>query len=526
MAKQNYSKKNFKKSNSKSYGRKPNASKGKTKPKFEEEEQVNSKNGNINDASYYYGDATVLDQVMNFSFNEFGGVVTDLFIDANGPGHIYNSMVATYWLNPSVPEVDPSFPNNNGSNIAGLRNFLTLSGSNAKTTLYAPQDVTVLMLALAEVIKVATFIARAFGIAYLFNYRNRTYPETLLRAMGIDPTNFADTLASQRIRFNQLLAVASRIPFPADIPLFRKASELYASLYLDDASSALAQTYMFCPYSTWKFNETYDANGAGLDTLQIVDPANLKSIGQVLNDFESMINALITSSSLNTIYSDVMRLAQAGKLGTMITFNSIPEDFVVVPTYNTEVRNWIHNAVIIGAPLATAQQHFSNNNTNLNDVSCDASANTIKYSPQFEVPNKLGSAFLVDFDHDGVTVSERVESTRLSARWFSLKDTNNKYYTTSTAFLDEYIVEATYYTGCTTAVDLTLTSSVITPSTLSSMSWISDVISKFDWAPLLYYLTTNDDVRVMGDLDYYTQLDQGLLSQIYDYEILHLLQIG
>lgn len=508
--------------------RKSNKVKGKdiTRP----EDRVEHAEGDINDPSYYYGDANVLEQVMNFSFNQFGGVPYD--IKGSGTGTVYsahNYMIATYWLNPSVPNSSPisTQVNMSGASIAALRNYLLLSGSNAKTTSYAPQDVIVLMLAVAELIKVATFCARAFGVAYLFNYRNRSYPESLLHAMGIDVADFNDNLAKYRVRFNKLLAIASKIPFPADVPLFKKASELYANLYLDDPSSALAQTYMFCPNTVWLFDEAYDANGAGLRTTTLVDANTPVAFSSVLYTFETMVAALVNSTSLNSIYSDIMRLAQNGKIGPMITFNSIPEDFIVVPVFNQEIKSWVHNAMIMGNPLATSAQYnpYSEIFTNLNDVCCDANTNSVLYRPQFKLKGEFGYEGLLDFDHDNVSIADKVEATRLSMRWSLTKDTNNNWYTDLLAMADEYVVKATMYTGENLTQIYTLDTSFVNPSTISQTFALTEILSKFDWAPFVYY-ETSGTMRVIGDLDYYTTIGYDTLRKVYDYEIIHLLQIG
>lgn len=488
--------------------------------------------GDINNPAYYYEDPNVLSQVMNFSFNEFGGVPFSL--ESDGVSFpVHNIMISTIALNPSIPESTSAVPTRmDGTTTAAIRNFLALSGSNAKTTTYAPQDVEILTLAIAELIKCTTYCARAFGVAYLFNYRNRSYPEMLLEAMGVNADDFSKHLADYRVRFNKLLTIASKIPFPADIPLFRKSADLYAYIYLDDPNSALAQTYMFVPYSTWLFNEAYDSNGAGLETFSFVQPTS--TMGDILDRLEQMISALVNSTSLNSIYSDVMRLVQNGKISQMITFKSIPEDFVVVPIYNEEVRDWLHNAIIVGHPIATADQYYDSATmealTNLNDVSCDANTNRLLYHPQFALPNgSFGSEAVIDFTHDNVSLEDRVRATRLSQRFTWVKDSNNKYYTNELAFIDNYIVEIWYWTGENDIMwyylnqsydDLSRTG--LTPQTVSV---VSHTLSKFDWAPL-YYFRNGGQFNIIGDLDYYTTLDFKTLKKIYDYEVIHLLQIG
>lgn len=509
-------------------------SKGQKKQSSRVDEKQTDTSADINNPAYYYEDANVLEQVMNFSFNEFGGVPTDIQESSQGTKMTFsNKMISSYYLNPSIPQTgDGNVYKMDGATTASIRNFLLLSGSNAKTTNYAPQDVTILILALAELIKIATWIARALGVAYLFNYRNRTYPESLLRAMGIDPTDFANNLANYRVRFNKLLSVASKIPFPATIPLFAKATDLYGKMYLDDDNSALAQTYLFNPYSIWLFDEAYDANGAGLKTTPFSVPGVAAPFSIYLNIFESMIAALTTSTSLNFIYSDVMRLVQNGKISNLIQFNSIPENFVVVPTYNEEVEVWLHNAIMCGEPLQTSDQYkpigYTPALTNANDVSCDAGSNKLLYHPQFKHALNIGYEALIDFDHDNVSIEDKVKATRLSMRFSHMLD-GSDVYTDIVALNDEYLV-------CTAIWDEDPTPGVYYSSfrdgntaTKEQVMIMDYAFSKFDWAPIYYWVYndgTKDNANAIGDLDYYTCVDLDTVKKIYDYEIIHLLQIG
>lgn len=533
MGRPNYGKssKGGKYSNNKSRGRDKyrNTSKGKiTRP--DERSEVAAE-GDINNPAYYYENATVLDQVMNFSFNEFGGMPIEFDFDGSGSNVAYaNKLIASYQLNPSIPEsASTNSLDMTGVMTASLRNFLKLSGSNAKTTNYAPQDVALLILAIAEIIKVSVFLRRPFGIAYLFNYRNRTYPEMLLKAMGIDADDFFDHLADYRVRYNRLLAVASKIPFPADIPLFLKAAELYGSIYVDDNSSALAQTYLFNPNSTWIFNETYDSNGAGLETLAWTNPGSPTYMSMFLDKFETMLTALLTSTSLNYIYADIMRCVQKGYITNLISFQPIAESYFISPVYNEEVKTWIHNATILGAPLDTAQQASGTTYalTPKNDVSCMAGANKVFYHPQFKVAGPCGYSALIDFDHDNVTIEDKVRATRFSQRWTTILNSGD-YYTNELALADEYLVSAVFYPDPNNTKAIPSSFRFITSSNPNTiwMATEADYLSKFDWAPILYYKDDLGGLNIVGDLDYYTVIDFNLVKKIYDYEIIHLISIG
>lgn len=535
----NNSKPNYKaKSNNKGYrgGKSRSNSQSKNKDIDVKKDINTSKDmpGDINNPTYYYEDPTVLDQVMNFSFNQFGAVPIDLELTQGTPYYYNNPMVASYYLNPSIPQTsDGNSYAMDGITTTSLRNFLMLSGSNAKTTNYAPQDVTLLELAIAEVIKMQTWFARAFGVAYLFNYRNRSYPETLLEAMCIDAQDFQNNLAAYRVRFNKLLAVASKIPFPSEIAAFKKAYELYMYMYQDDQDSALAQTYMLNPHTTWLFNEAYDTNGAGLETTIWCVPGVIRTLNSYLTTFESMISALLNSTSLNFIYSDIMRLIQKSVISKVITFTPIPEGFTIPPIYNEEVQTWLHNAVVMGEPLDAASQYVPVGHVGFtpnNDLSCDANNNKVWYNPQFQVyAGNVGFSRLLDFDHDTVTLEEKVRATRFSHRYTTLSNGSNTYYTDKLALTDNYITSIQFFDGVTHPTNAGLTETIVDVNNVAPQ-WaigIPNLLSKFDWAPLLYWYDSNGQgFQVNGDLDYYTDFDFNVAKRIYDYECIHFYQIG
>lgn len=513
-------------------------SKPKSEPKVTEEVAEEGKGPkDINNPAFYYSDPKTLDQLQNYSFNEFGGIPVEFDFGGNGNMTSWdNEMIATYWINPSLPETASGNQYHmDGATTASLRNFLKLSGSNAKTTNYAPQDVTILVLAIASLLLMISFIRRVFGVAYFFNYRNRTYPEKLLKMMGVDAADLNTNLADYRTRFNKLLAIAQQICFPSDIMLFNKCATMFDAIYLDDADSNLAQTYLLAPYSLWIFDEVYNSNGAGLRTVYPTGTANAPvPMSQILNLFESMISALLTSTSLNYIYSDVMRCVQKGYITNVIKFETIPENYAAPIGYNEEVKDWMHNATILGVPLATSDQYTTGllypTLTPDNDVSCAAGINKVLYHPQFKVNNNSGYTRLIDFDHDVIKIEERVRATRYAQRYTTVKTSGNEFYTNELALNDSYIVLMQITADGQTITDYYSNNPAV-PSAGSTVARRADNLSKFDWAPLMYYmeLDSNKEITradIFGDLDYYTQFDYKLAKKIYDYEIITLILIG
>lgn len=532
----------------KSSNKRNNAYKGnrnrQRKPNFKEESSSDSgydkKPGDVNNPGYYYESQTVLDQVMNFSFNEYGNVPIVLKTDSDVPLTSYNPMVIAYYLNPCVPQTDGTVNGAgnstlNGVTTAALRNYTFFCGSNNKTTLYPPQVVILVTEAVASMVSMGTWLSRALGIPYLYNYRNRAYPDMLYRAMGIDADDLRRNLAGYRIRFNTLLAIANRIPFPAELNVIAKAAEIYGSIYLDDDNSTLAQTYLFSPRSVWTYNEIYDTNGAGLETTYVWD-GTIHTFDHYLDIFENMLSALLNSTALNAVYSDIIRLVQTDKLSKTLVFNPIPENFTVIPVYNSEIATWIHNAVIAGQALKTSAQYDPQSTgkfTNENDMASSVNANTIHYHPQFQLLTDLNEDGLIDFDHDNVSIEDKVRATRFAFRCTSMVDSgNNKVYSDDFALMDYYMTEAIIYLSSDINVPGISIGGTKFPTTLYTKAAYATLVSgitKFDWAPILYATDAQIGVSTLdsvGDLDYYTQLTYDTLVRIYDYEVIHYLQVG
>lgn len=208
-----------------------------------------------NNASMYFSNPILADQVSSFSFNQFMGSK-----DSLGPVGTFSApTIATYWMNPcpgySIGDV------HTGINVDGLKLYTILSANNAKTTQYAPQDVTTLILAMGEIISLSEVIKRAMGVAYTYNVRNRTLPLQVVTAMGIDPA-FITTgeLARLRIRLNTALNQANAIPFFGNIPYLEKCKRLYQVYYMD-SESPMSQLIIPMPMTTWRLNEGVSSTG-------------------------------------------------------------------------------------------------------------------------------------------------------------------------------------------------------------------------------------------------------------------------
>ena len=495
----------------------------KQNPKLDE--RMESSRGDINDVSYYFSDPNLISQFTSLSFSNFTG--DDILLSATTHATEFVSKpagIATLHVSPAAGFSKGTAATHNGINLAALQLYTRLSANNAKTTGYAPQDLSMLMLAVGQLCAMSSYISRFFGTVGLYSQRNRDYPLGILRAMGIYAQDFVKDMANYRMRFNTLTTLLNQVAIPLNIPYFRKCSNMFSSIYLDQMGSAMAQTYLFVPATTWVFDEDSDPNGSMLKTVDVYHTNTArKRMSELLDIYENMINALLNSSTLNVIYSDILRVSEKEGLPLM-HFATIPVDYAILPVYNGEIRNWINNATIMGHPTQAASGEF----TNRNDVVSDPASNAIKYAPQFvfgKGQQGLLTWPLVNFDHENPTPDEIVEATRLVVTSpLSAFDNNNVKADSPT--LCDYYVE-------TISMDTNIRSDeqahdairyynmeIYNDGTGMGLTAIKNIgmSSQFDWAPYLYVInnTTHTLITLVGDLQYYTTLDYKYLKALQD----------
>lgn len=474
--------------------------------------------GRINDPMYYFLDEQLKNQITNISFNQFNGTPNSLGT-MNLKGNYVDVLDKAPYamrieLSPSAGYTGAGYSSvGNAVNLAALKLYTELSANNAKTTNYAPQDLTTLILAIGSVISLSSHVTRAFGMLNVFNQRNRAYPRQMLEIAGIDYDDMIENAANYRIRFNTLMTAANKIPIPANIPYFKKCSDLYHGTYWDMEGSNLAQTYIFVPGTEWLFNEAYSEAGTGLETVSVLKDQGTRTMDIYLTLLDEMIGALLNSTTLNSIYADVIRVASKSSM-ELFSFTGVADDYVVLPSYEPEIRRWINNATICGYPLVDAVD----NHTAFNDVQPSVEYNRILYQPAFKF-NAAGmdSNFYVNFEEENPSSDVIIESTRLVARFkLDYESATNTYVSREAALPDHYVnLIRIYGEEVNILMDRTVGYTVNQTSALSS----------FDWHPAVYNISDTGVAYTLLDLQYYTTLDFDYVKQLQDSTYLGLLTI-
>lgn len=395
----------------------------------------------INNPNWYFTDSSLASMATAISFNDYLG--SSLKVNSTDSIDIPTFLKIT--LNPSVGLIPAGSPIEAGINMQGVKIFSTLSSYNAKTTNYAPQDVTALLLAFGNVLENISYIRRFFGIAFSYNQRNRFYPVQILEALGMNSDDFLSHIADYRLQFNTTINLLNQIPVPASIAYLDKCASLYDNVYLDQESS-MAQTFAYVPHSFWRVVENLSEQGTVLQT--VLNPGRVAKVtcDNLLTVLKDQINSILMSSTFNYIYSDVLNYSV--KTGAPVyTVSIIPEDYRVLPIYSAEALLQLKNLRLVGEPTsqASTEQLFTNNN----DVWPDVNKNCLRYNPLFAVAgNHATWDSLLDFPTPNPDTAQIIEASRLvcSPSYFNKSNDEKPVYTIAQLVTgDHYPVGLTVY---------------------------------------------------------------------------------
>lgn len=520
--------------NNKSNGRRSNSNhrKGsncnKSKDKVDGQKMDINKD-DINDSTFYYTDMTLRDQLTDYSINAMLGVPIRLgqyrATLADEPTAMKYAIpsIMSININPAL-ETDLLIGRMGGRSGAGiykaaLKNYNLLTASNARNFNYDTTDTVMLIVATTQLYALVGHIRRIFGCMFKYSYRNRDLPENLISGLDINYNDLRQHTANYRIRFNTIINGINKIPIPANIAYINKWAGMYMNIYVDEPNVPTAQRYMLKPYSIWKFNETKSDSGVGLDTVVI---AGTKTMGQLLDILEECVDAILTSSTFNYIFPDILRMADKSGLPTL-SLPMLLEGYEAPELYSDEFNLWIDNMEIAGVPIDTPTESGL---PGKNDVQAHTGNLTIQYAPRFTW-RSVDSNLLLNFYTPNPDAEMRIAATRLKkfTAWYLGQEGTNQVgivcgdaYVTGLKILTtnpnnnvhEWI---TYDNG-----DFAWTYDNIT--FIQAFKW--SLLTQFRFAPKILFHHTSDTDQIscayMGDIGYYTNIDSDTLQTMYDSE--------
>lgn len=515
-----------------------------------------------NEPTYYYTNKEVTDGALRIPYNLFAGTQYRIGNSNYSPVnvlvyHMYPTPTHSWESN----SAEIPLSRESGIDWAAQRLYTALSSVNGKTTNYTPPTLSIMMLAMGEVISMYSFIRRAFGYAYSYSRRNWGVPFCLFKAMGIDWADFRENIADYLTQFNTIVADMNKIPILSNVTYFQKCADMYNYVYQDD-ESPMAQLELMVPDYTW-FLEEDSSIRAGSILKTVATPCAdgvastfAHTMQGWLDILRTQVYKLMMSSTLNVVYSDVYNYVF--KKGMQIDhLPAVASDYHLDSIYNIEWKNTMHNARVLGKPVQqpdmtgkgittkiyTAADKFNSRvSTNWNDVWETSDVSGIVYNPlsYIEIPkirtNPTTMPYPDNIDYHALktiafdtstpdlTLDQKVEYTRYTTPYVIMgcqgpDEVSGSYirlYTYAVAPGDHSIASAQLLipSGYNTSDGATFTtagfSDIITPDIFASAARVLSV-DKSPLFPAFDYLYSNSEGHLTPNgwifLSYFSDLE-------------------
>lgn len=476
-----------------------------------------------NDPLYFFpaDEKPQMESILQMSFPRIYGRQYDY-----GPTKLFGMTAARVRISPAIGPCESSQLAQAPINIAGSNTYARLSALNSKETKYAPQDVTLLILAMGSILRMAGYIRRILATTMVVNSKNTDVPRTYFTAMGVNYDEFKDQIPNYIDKFNTLVASIDSIIFPADIEYLRKATNMYTKCY-KDSSTEYYGVYFPVPATEWKLNDTYNEEGGGLDTVEVVPINGTRNLSDYLDILTDLVNTMKTSATWAVIYSDLLNLYD--KKG----FNKIAIPFFernesIEPEVNAYFNIMLRHATMVGANKGGA---ISNN-----DVCSDIDASGVKMNYCFQIhARSLDLPRLLNFYETTVPTPDALfEATR----WMVVgKDSLPVQETGGTNWIlyrdcfpqDSYVESLAMYAH--NVAILTISDNIIDQTkTAAQLAAIVSNYSRMKDAPMIFGATYTDSgmnygiiqsVYPLCDIDAFSTCDEVYLRNIINFGAIH-----
>lgn len=458
-----------------------------------------------NDPKWYVPTDQNLRDVANFSFNNPLGLPNVETAYPTSSGAVYDPNrvpgVMSFWL---APTLGVSTNNSSAINVASQAIYAQIRRVNSGAKNYDSADLMSVILAVASAFSMASFCARAYGIANVYSSQNRYLPNALLASSGIIPSSLINNLADYRARLNNAILKLNSLTIPNNIPLVQRWVHIYDSYYIDSNTVApqifiANPQYFFTRPDDTKSTVTWSPN------LGFTTPENAMNH---IQDLENVVGQLLESEDVGTICGDILKAYE----GAIVQFPLIPETYTVLPSNSDEIRTQFENATNLFIDVnSTASIYIDPANLGYIQTSYD-----MKTGNSFS--GFMGSK-VINFHKEGITPEDVMVATRfvpgISRAEYRSSDEKCVYKFSSlgsevVANITIGVVDPSSNNGFKfIKVGNTVTNAVNPANAISQLL----LTSAFDWAPEIRLFSIASAQDGQADSDYLTYV-----GSLWDYD--------
>ena len=268
-----------------------------------------------------------------------------------------------------------------GINVAARSLYTFVRHVNSGSKNYEAADLTMYVFAMREIYAMFAEIKRAIGIAMCYVFENRNIPDTIIKALEIDPTDLRDNIATYRGRLNLIARRINSMAVPKYFKAFDRTVYLASNIF-SDSDSMRGQFYIFNLGGFRVWSSTSSQQGTSLITYSIPNGYNATigsteagTYGTIKAPFtagsyqplstkfiflEAMLNAVLQDEDAATMSGDILH---AFKDSELYQLAETPETYTVVPVFDTDILQQIENSVCVCGYLYEAGRNTFNTNT-------------------------------------------------------------------------------------------------------------------------------------------------------------------
>lgn len=308
-----------------------------------------------NDPSWYASTPGLM-QAANIAFSEVTGLGNQNGVAAPG--------VMAFNYAPSIGGKDTY-----AINVASNAKYSYVVHANSRNQSYDAPDLMMMILAGKEVFCAIADMIRAYGVMPLYDQRNSYLPDALLMGMGYDPSDLKANYSHMLWDINNLIAQASQIWVPDDMPLITREFWMNTHIYMD-SESVKGQYYLYNRNIYYKFSGKTSSQGSSLViAFQGKYAGALVSWNYMVQNVQTMIDALIQDQDRGIIFGDILKAYSESRIYKL---NPLAVDYVVTPKYDPEVLSQLSNIHVLNTfPISLTQaqgQIYENWSYNSNGI--------------------------------------------------------------------------------------------------------------------------------------------------------------
>lgn len=452
-------------------------------------------------------------------------------------------------------------------NVAARNFFTYVRKANSGQTNYETSDLMMYLLSMDSSYQTYALMVRAYGIATLYSQENRYLGKALLHALNLDADDIYNNLAQLRYHINLLAYKLNNMCVPSSVAYITRHSWMASGLYTDSPNPK-AQIYAFNPTGYYAFTEVTEGP-AYLQFKYFGVEGKKWKVEELVSASNEQLQAILSSQDFNIMSGDILKAFGENNLYTVPT---IPEDFVVLPSYNPEVLSQIENSVAVGygAEAPGAGQDNINNIVQLQNQFLES---YIAYRPAFRygivgivgddgknatihksARSLWGDKKIINMHKSDVTPADTMVATRLVVSAGATTDSNNRMMKIIPKCFGSEVINAIrlmqFIPSNSGEPHLATTFmhyiDVVAPiasadsnDNTAANRWLTQtsIFSQFDWSPQnfsMINMTKSDATsavdsyifRTSHDLDMYTMMDSHDLERLHEVALLSLFEVG